>query len=344
MSKEALLVTLRSEGTVAYGECVASGEPRYSEETIASAKHIIKTHLAPLLFIEQPESPARFMELSTWIRGNNMAVATVEMALWDLQGKLQGSSLSRLLGGRKNEVAAGVSVGIQPSIDRLVDIVGSYIEDGYRRVKIKIKPGYDIEPVRALRTKFPRVPLQVDANSAYDLGHAQFLKKLDSFQLLLIEQPLGHDDLIDHAKLQKQLSTPICLDESIRCPDDARKAIEIGACRVINIKPGRVRGLLRAKEIHDTCLAKGVPVWCGGMLETGVGRAFNVALASLQGFTLPGDTSASKRYFQQDIITKEFELTKDGTLTVPEGAGIGVELNQPFLDSCTLSREVLTSH
>jgi len=344
MVKEALLVTLKKEGVVAYGECVAANAPRYSEETIASARYIIRQYLAPVIFRGDLESPAHFIELSRWVRANNMAVAAVEMALWDLQSKLQSKSLSELIGGRKKEVTVGVSIGFQPSIERLVDVASAYVNDGYRRIKIKIRPGCDLGPVRALRSKFPDVPLQVDANSTYQLSYAKVLKELDAFQLLLIEQPLAHDDIIDHSRLQKQLSTPICLDESINSPDRARQAIEIGACRVINIKPGRVRGILLSKAIHDICLTNRVAVWCGGMLETGIGRAFNVALATLPGFTLPGDTSASKRYFQRDIITKDFELTKNGTLTVPEGPGIGVELDQRFLDRCTTSREILTAH
>jgi O-succinylbenzoate synthase len=328
---------------VAYGECVASSGPWYSEETIASAEFVIKQFLAPLLFRNDLESPAHFIEMSQGIKGNNMAVAAVEMALWDLQGKLEGKSLSQLIGGTKKEVAAGVSVGIQRSIDRLLEVVSSYLDEGYSRIKIKIKPGYDVEPTRAIRKMFPGVPLQVDANASYALTDAKTLKELDPFDLLLIEQPLAHDDIIDHSKLQKQLSTPICLDESIHTPEDARKAIEIDACRVINIKAGRVRGLGWSKQIHDFCVGRKVPVWCGGMLETGIGRAFNVALASLPGFTLPGDTSASRRYFKLDIITKEFELTKDGTLEVPDGPGIGVEVHEGRLNSSTTCKEILTA-
>ena len=339
--KKVLLVTLTREGIDAYGECVASTDPRYSEETITSAKYIITQFLAPLVLSRDLESPEEFMRLTDWIRGNNMAVAAVEMALWDLQGKLEGKSLSELIGGRKREVSVGVSVGIQPTNEKLVDVVGAYLRDGYRRVKIKIRPGYDLEPVRALRAKFHDLPLQVDCNSSYRLSDLRTMKELDRFGLLMIEQPLAHDDIVDHAKLQSQLATPICLDESIRAPDDVRRAIGIEACRVVNIKPGRVRGLISSKEIHDVCVTSGVPVWCGGMLETGIGRAFNVALASLQGFTLPSDISASRRYYKHDVITREFELTADGTIEVPVGPGIGVEVNQPFLDSCTTWKETL---
>ena len=341
-AKDALLLTVRKAGTVAYGECVASRSPHYGEETIASAKYIIKQYLAPLLFRENLEGPTHFLELSSWVKGNNMAVASVEMALWDLESKLEGRSLAKQLGGTKQEVAVGVSVGIERPPEKLFGTVGSYLHEGYRRVKVKIKPGYDLEPVKAIRARFPDVPLQVDANSAYQLSDTPILKQLDGFGLLLIEQPLDAADIIDHSKLQKQLRTPICLDESVRNPHDAEKAVEIDACRIINIKPGRVRGIQPAREIHDFCVARGIPVWCGGMLETGIGRAFNIALASLPGFSLPGDISASKRYFQRDIITKPFELTKDGTLPVPEGPGIGVEVNQHLLDACTVSMETVT--
>jgi O-succinylbenzoate synthase len=340
--KEAIVVTIKKEGISAYGECVAMSGPWYSDETIASAGHIIKRILAPQLLAKNFSSPSDFLHSTDGIRGNNMAVASVEMALWDLLGKTKSISLSKLLGGTKRDVDVGVSVGIQPTAEKLVEVVKSYLGEGYKRIKLKIEPGCDIDRVTAIRKIFPDIMLQVDANSSYNLEQANILKQLDSLGLLLIEQPLAHDDMLDHAKLQKQLSTPICLDESIHTPEDARKALEIDACRVINIKAGRVRGLQRSKEIHDLCMGMKIPVWCGGMLETGIGRAFNVALASLPGFTLPGDTSASRRYFDRDVIVKEFELTKDGTLEVPDGPGIGVEVDETLLGSCTKSRELLS--
>jgi len=342
--KQALIVTIKKDGLIAYGECAAMAGPWYNEETIASAQYILNQYLIPQLFGNKFDSPADFLKATDGIRGNNMAVATVEMALWDLMGKVTGKSLSQLLGGTKSKVQVGVSVGIQPSIDDLVKTVTSYVQDGYKRIKLKIKPGYEVEPVRAIRETYPDIMLQVDANSAFSLEDFHTFKQLDDFKLLLIEQPLAHDDILDHAKLQKQLSTPICLDESIHTPQDARKAIEIDACRVINIKPGRVRGLQRSKEIHDLCLERKIPVWCGGMLETGIGRAFNVALASLPGFVLPSDISASRRYFKRDIITKEFELTTDGTLEVPKEPGIGVEVDKQLLEACTISREQFTAN
>jgi O-succinylbenzoate synthase len=336
--KHALLVILRKEGITGYGECVAGIGPWFSEETIASAKYIIQTYLAPILFEQHTTTAPAFIALTEGIRGNNMAVACVEMALWDLLGKMQDTSLSKLLGGKKEEVEVGVAIGLQPSPGKLVETVDGYLRGGYRRIKVKIKPGYDVEYVKAVRKAFPEIKLQVDANSAYTIEDTKHLKMLDEFKLLLVEQPLGHDDVLDHAKLQKKLSTPICLDESIHTPDDARKALEVEACKVINIKPGRVRGFQRSKEIHDLCLKRNVPVWCGGMLETGIGRAFNVALASLPGFTLPGDTSASRRYFKRDIITREFNLTTRSTLPVPHGPGIGVEIDSEALDAVTVSR------
>ncbi len=340
--KEALLVIIEKQGVIAYGECVAGTGPWYTEETIPSASYIIEQFLAPLLFAKAFANPRQFLDSTRTLRGNNMAVASVEMALWDLMGKLKGQPLSKLLEGQKTEVQVGVSVGIQPSIQSLVDKVALHLAEGYRRIKIKIKPGYDLEPIRAIRKRFTDIPLQVDANSAYTLGDLHLLKQLDAFNLLLIEQPLAHDDIFEHSKLQKQLSTRVCLDESIRSVDAARQAIEIDACRVINIKPGRVRGLECSKQLHDFCMARRFPVWCGGMLETGIGRAFNVALASLPGFTLPGDTSASKLYFKKDIIAKEFELTEDGTLEVPRQPGIGVEVDKEFLESHTVSKHTIT--
>jgi len=334
---------MKKEDVTSYGECVAMKGPWYNEETVASAGYILRQILIPEVLKRRCESPAQFLKSTAGIRGNNMAVAAMEMALWDLLGKLTGKSLSHLLGGTKSEVEVGVSVGIQPSHRELLKTVTSYLQDGYKRIKIKIKPGYEVEPVRAIRKEYPDILLQVDANSAFSLHDIHTLKQLDNFNLLLIEQPLAHDDILDHAKLQKQLSTPICLDESIHTPDDAQKAIEIEACRIINIKPGRVRGLQRSKEIHDLCRKMDIPVWCGGMLETGIGRAFNVALASLPGFTLPSDISASKRYFKKDIIQHEFELTTNGMLEVTKDPGIGIEVDQDRLDDYTVAKELHTA-
>lgn len=336
--KKALLVILKKDGVTAYGECIAGLDNARNEETVVSAKDIIQTYLASLLFKKTITAPHDFSALTSGLRGNNMAIASVEMALWDMLGKMKGKSLSQLLVGEREEVEVGVSIGIQLSPSKLVETVTTYVREGYRRIKLKISPGHDVEYVKAVRDAFPKTKLQVDANSAYTLQDAKHLKMLDEFDLLLIEQPLGRDDLLDHAELQREISTPICLDESIQSPGDAMKALNIGACKIINIKPGRVRGLYHGKQIHDLCLERKAPAWCGGMLETGVGRAFNVALASLPGFTLPGDISASRRYFKKDIITKEFELTARSTLLVPRGPGIGVEVDRDLLDAATTSR------
>ncbi|HEY5671786.1 MAG TPA: o-succinylbenzoate synthase, partial [Anaerolineales bacterium] len=270
-----------------------------------------------------------------------MAKAGLEMALWDLQGKAQGRSLRQLLAGVHPRVAVGVSVGIQPSPAALVQVVEEYAQQGYQRIKIKIKPGHDVSETQAVRSALPYIRLQVDANSAYTLESAQVLLPLDELNLLLIEQPLFEDDLWDHSRLQAQFTTPICLDESIISPRHARQALEMGACKVINIKAGRVGGLSQALAIHDLCRSRGVPVWCGGMLETGVGRASNLALASLPGFSLPGDISASDRYYTQDITQERFKLNPDSTIDVPDAPGLGVSIDQDALNKFTIKKDLL---
>jgi len=258
------------------------------------------------------------------VRGHAMARACLENAVWDLLARSRGESLATMLGGTRDRVPVGVSVGIEVTVDELLDRVALHVEEGYARVKLKIKPGWDIEVVRKVRESWPNLAMQVDANSAYQLTDAAIFRDLDEFDLLLIEQPLHHEDIVDHAKLQAQLRTPICLDESIHSPEHARWALDIGACKVINIKVGRVGGMTAARQIHDLCAQRGVPVWCGGMMETNVGRAVNVALATLPNFTLPGDISASARYYDEDIAAPEFVLNHDSTLDVPGGAGHGV--------------------
>jgi O-succinylbenzoate synthase len=267
-----------------------------------------------------------------------MAKAGLEMGLWDLLGKQQERSLQDLLGGGAAKVSVGVSVGIQPTAADLLEVVGDYIDLGYQRIKIKIKPGRDIRETQVVRHTYPRILLQVDANSAYTLESAEALKSLDELDLLLIEQPLSDDDLWDHSRLQAELRTPICLDESILSERHARQALEMGACRVINIKSGRVGGLSQALAIHDLCVARNVPVWCGGMLETGVGRAANLALASLQGFILPGDISASDRYYVEDITHQRFILNPDSTIDVPRNPGLGVTIDESALKRASLER------
>lgn len=270
-----------------------------------------------------------------------MAKAGLEMAAWDLKARLDGVSLAEAIGGDRRPVPVGVSIGLQPSDDALLGKVEGYLAEGYGRIKIKIKPGRDVEMLRAVRDRFPEARLMADANSAYSLGDMARLRELDDLDLMMIEQPLSHEDIRDHARLQAELRTAVCLDESIHSVEDARLALELGACRIINIKPGRVGGFASAKAIHDLCAENGIPVWCGGMLESGVGRAHNVALASLPGFTLPGDISESRRYWAEDIVTPEFTLV-DGTLTLPEGPGMGVEPRMDRIQALTVRHEVFT--
>jgi O-succinylbenzoate synthase len=273
------------------------------------------------------------------VRGHRMAKAGLEAALWDVFAKSKNISLSKMLGGIRNKVDVGVSIGIQSSEKELIKKVSDYLNEGYRRIKIKISPGNDTKYVKALRKEFPKILLQVDANSAYSLEDVKLFKEMDNYNLLLIEQPLGYEDFYDHSKLQRELKTPICLDESIHSLNDTHAAIELDSCRVINIKPGRVGGFTESKLIHDYCASKKIPVWHGGMLESGIGRAGNVALASLSNFTLPGDISASKRYYKKDIGEPEFVLNKDGTMDVPTNPGIGVEVNIKTLEKVTVRKQ-----
>ncbi len=322
--RELILAAVSADGVTGWGECVAGAGPWYSYETVGTAVHVLQSFLIPALLGEQVESPADAMARFGRVRGHAMARACLENAVWDLLARARGESLAAILGGARERVPVGVSVGIEATVDELLDRVALHVDEGYARVKLKIRPGWDIEVVRAVRERWPGLALQVDANSAYQLADAGVFRELDEFDLLLIEQPLHHEDIVDHAQLQAQLRTPVCLDESIHSPEHARWALDIGACNVINIKVGRVGGLTAARQIHDLCAQRGVPVWCGGMLETNVGRAVNVALATLPNFTLPGDISASARYFDEDIAAPNFVLNLDSTLTVPGGAGHGM--------------------
>ncbi|HEU5235524.1 MAG TPA: o-succinylbenzoate synthase, partial [Pyrinomonadaceae bacterium] len=272
-------------------------------------------------------------------RGHNMARAGLELAYMDLLARATGTSLSRFIGGTRDRVPVGVSLGIQPTLERLLDRVERYLSLGYQRIKLKIKPGWDFEVIREVRRRHPNILLSVDANCAYTLADAKKLQALSDFNLLMIEQPLDHDDLIDHAKLQSLLTTPICLDESITTPARARQAIEIGSCKIINIKIGRVGGYSQALAIHDLCYENNIPVWCGGMLESGIGRAHNIALASLPGFSLPGDISASSRYFARDLIKPEVTVDNDGRVAVPKAPGLGFEVDLDYINSKTVSAE-----
>jgi O-succinylbenzoate synthase len=326
LQRACIIVAVHAEGETGLAECVAFEGPWYSYETLGTAWHVMSDYLIPRLVEASVEQPEDVWSVFAPIRGHNMAKAALEMACWDLFARCRGLSLAALLGGRRDRVPVGVSVGIHASPQALVDGVGRYLADGYCRIKLKIAPGADVEFVTAVRRAHPDAVLQVDANSAYTPADAPVFQQMDPLQLLLVEQPLGPDDIVDHARLQREITTPICLDESIHSPDDARHALDLGSCRIINIKPGRVGGHSQSRAIHDLCLAREAPVWCGGMLETNVGRAHNVALASLPGFTLPGDISASARYYAQDIAGPGFLLNEDSTLTVPAGPGIGVEL------------------
>jgi len=335
--RQCILVTLQAEGLIGYGECVASREPGYNYETTGTAWHILRDFIAPLLLGKDVKDAADFQKRVEGIRGHHLAKAGVEMALWDLLGKRDGKSLREMFGGTREKVEVGVSIRIQESASALVRSVASYLEKGYRRVKIKIKPGREVDETSAVRRAYPDLRLQVDANSAYTLESAGVLKAIDDMDLLLIEQPLFEDDIWDHRKLQAEFKTPICLDESVVSPRHARYALEMGACRIINVKPARLGGLSQGIMVHDFCRAQNAPVWCGGMLETGVGRASNLALASLPGFVLPGDISASDRYYRRDITNERFVLNDDSTIDVPTGHGLGVTIDEAALREFTLS-------
>jgi O-succinylbenzoate synthase len=338
--EEHIIVRVDGEGITGWGECVAEGTPFYSYETVTTAWYILQDFLIPSILGKNILNVGEATHAYSKVRGHMMAKAGLEAALWDLFAKSQNISLSKILGGTREKIDVGVSIGIQSSSVELINKVEGYLNEGYKRIKIKISPGNDIQFIEALRKEFPDILLQVDANSAYSLEQIDHLKQMDYFNLLLIEQPLGHDDIYDHSKLQRALKTPICLDESIHSLNDTRAAIELDSCRVINIKPGRVGGFAESKLIHDYCESKNIPVWCGGMLESGIGRAGNVALASLPNFTLPGDISASKRYYKQDIIEPEFIVNSDGTMNVPFKAGIGVDVNLNTLEKVTVRKMI----
>jgi O-succinylbenzoate synthase len=340
--EEHIIVRVDADGVTGWGESVAEGTPFYSYETVQTAWHILRDFLIPSVLGKDIASIDDAIALGARVRGHRMAKAGLEAALWDAFAKAEGKSLSTLLGGTRKRIDVGVSIGIQPSPADLVRKVDGYLREGYRRIKIKIAPGSDLALVEAIRREHPTVPLQVDANSAYELSDIGIFRAMDPYGLLLIEQPLSCDDIYDHSKLQAELKTPICLDESIHSLADARAALELKSCRVINIKPGRVGGFTESKKIHDLCASMNIPVWHGGMLESGIGRAGNVALASLPNFTLPGDISASKRYYKEDIVDPAFEVAADGTMAVPTGPGIGVNVVMDRLDRVTVRREEFT--
>jgi O-succinylbenzoate synthase len=319
-----LVRVLTADGIVGWGECASPSDPFYCPETVETCWHILHDFLGPMLLGRDWETIAELTACYRLVKGNAFAKAGLEMACWDALGQSRGESLAALLGGTRAEILSGVSLGIEADVEVLLGRIDRFLADGYGRIKLKIGPGHDMEVVRRVRERFPSIPLQVDANSAYTLADMETLRRLDDFDLLLIEQPLAHDDIIDHAALQQELRTPICLDESVHSAADARKALDLGACRIINIKVSRLGGLLEAKRVHDLCHARGVPVWCGGMHEFGIGRAANLAIASLPGFTLPGDVAGSDRYYRQDLVEPPILATR-GALAVPSGPGLGVE-------------------
>jgi o-succinylbenzoate synthase len=331
-----LLIRLEGDGAEGWGEAVAEANPYYSSETTETAWHIITEFLAPRLLGVTFEHPREIFPAFRPVRGHNMAKAAVEMAAWDLYARLRDQPLTRVLGGTRLRIASGVSIGIQDSLDQLKDKIARELDAGYQRIKIKIKPGWDLAAVEMVRATFGNVPLMVDANAAYTLEEANHLACLDRHQLMMIEQPLEYDDVMDHVALQKAIQTPICLDESIHTVRIARGAISAGACRIINIKPGRVGGHRESIRLHDLCAAHNVPVWHGGMLETGIGRAHNIHLASLPNFSLPGDIAASKRYYNPDLIDPPIVVAADGTIAVPDGPGIGVHIVAERVDRATL--------
>jgi o-succinylbenzoate synthase len=338
--RRVVLVTMSGEGVEGVAECVAGEFPGYAYETRDTAWSVIRDFVAPVVLGRDYATPQQLSHDLRFVRGHNMAVAAVEMAFWDMQARALGVPLWQLLGGVRTHVPVGVSLGIQPSVEATVELAAEHLAQGYRRVKLKIKPGWDVGVVRGVREAFPDAELTVDANSAYRLVDAAHLRELDDFALGYVEQPLAHDDLIDHAALQAQLRTAICLDESIHSAEDARKGLQIGAGRVINVKVGRVRGYGAARRLHDVAVSFGAPLWCGGMLETGVGRAHNLHVSTLEGFVLPGDTASASRYWEEDIVEPLLDAV-DGVQQVPEGAGIGVQLKRDLVERRTQRTETL---
>ena len=334
--KTFILVSVEGHGLEGLGECVADVHPYYASETNTGAWHVIKEFLAPLVLGRTFKDARHVFPAFARVRGHNMAKAAVEMACWDLAARAQNAPLSRLLGGTRTAIPSGVSIGIQDSHEQLAGKIETELAAGYRRIKIKIKPGWDVDVVEMVRARFGAIPLMVDANAAYALGDAAHLAALDRFDLMMIEQPLDYEDIRDHAELQRGLATPICLDESIHSVRTAEDAIALQACRIINIKPGRLGGHAQSIRVHDVCEQHGIPVWHGGMLESGIGRAHNIHLASLPNFSIPGDIAASKRYFVPDLIEPAIDVRADGMVNVPTGPGIGVRVDWDRVDAATV--------
>lgn len=336
--REMILVEAENtDGVIGWGEVVAFSTPWYTEETIQTCFHMLDQFLIPALFKQSIGHPEDITTIVAPIKRNHMAKAAIDCAVWDMFSKKEGKSLASLIGGTRKRIEAGVVIGID-QIPNMLANIESHLKEGYKRFKIKIKPGYDYELIRQIRKEYPSIPLMADANSAYTLKDIEHLKCLDEFRLMMIEQPLDSDDIVDHSKLQREIATPICLDESIVSYDDARKAIELGSCQIVNVKIGRVGGLTEAKRIHDLCLDQEVDLWVGGMLESGISRAYNIALASLPGFTIPGDISASSRYWKKDVIVPEVTV-KDGYINVPLEYGIGFNVDRDFLREITYEKK-----
>ncbi|MDQ0268366.1 o-succinylbenzoate synthase [Cytobacillus purgationiresistens] len=337
--KEFILLEAKDEeGRIGWGESVAFDTPWYNEETFKTNWHMLEDYLIPALLNKEIEHPDQVSEIFAPFRKNNMAKSTIEGAVWDLYAKRKGITLAEALGGNKEKIEVGISIGIQDTVEDLLQLIEGYVAEGYKRMKVKIKPGWDIDVMRQVREQFPDILLMADANSAYRLSDIDHLKQLDEFNLMMIEQPLASDDIVDHAKLQKEITTPVCLDESIHSLEDTRKAHELGSCKIINIKIGRVGGITESKKIHDYCKEHNIPVWCGGMLESGIGRAHNVALTTLDNFIMPGDTAGSSRYWEKDIIDPEV-VVHDGYITVPDRPGIGYEANMDAIKQFTIKEQ-----
>lgn len=335
-----IITEVHGENHIGYGECVVNANPFYNEETVQTAWHIMKDFLIPFLFQkEEILHPNEVHDIFRQVRRHNMAKSALEGAIWDLYAKEQGEPLADVIGGEKKKISVGVSIGIQKTKEDLVETVGNYLEKGFQKIKIKIKPGKDIEMLQAVRDQFGDIPMMADANSAYTLEDINLFKQMDHLNLMMFEQPLAHDDIIDHARLQEEIKTPICLDESIHSVEDARKAIELGSCKIINIKIGRVGGIAEAIKIHNLCKEKQIPVWCGGMLESGIGRAHNLAITSLNNFTIPGDTAPSARYWEEDIIQPEIQMNDNGEIELSAKPGLGYEINQDALERYTVGIE-----
>ncbi|HTE88216.1 MAG TPA: o-succinylbenzoate synthase [Terriglobales bacterium] len=342
-SRRILLLTAHCDGIDGWGECVAGEDPFYSSEWIETAWPVIQHYLAPAAVGRPLESARESVQWMAKVRGHQMAKAAIENALWDAEAQQKQQPLWKLLGGSRREIQCGVSIGIQDSVEQLLEKIETELTAGYRRIKVKVKPGWDVNVMERIRSRWSEIMLSCDANSAYTLDEVEHLRKFDQFNLLMIEQPLWNDDIYYHARLQRELRTAICLDESIRHVRDAANAIETGACRIINVKVGRVGGFTEAKKIHDLCQANKIPVWCGGMLESGIGRAHNVALSTLENFRLPGDVSASKRYWKEDIVEPEIEVSAQGTIAISDAPGRGYRVREDLIEKLTVRKETFRS-